>query len=139
MAELQPGLTGEMTVEVTSENTTRHLSGIQVFTTPHLVALMERTCMGIIQPRLGEGESSVGVGINMRHLAATPIGMKVTCRARLTEVKKRILTFEVEAFDDHEKVGEGTHWRAIVNIDEVAARVQRKAGLLASGGVQPPV
>jgi predicted thioesterase len=124
-------MTGEMTVEVTGENTTRHLSGVQVFTTPHLVALMERTCMRVLEPHYGENESSVGVGINMRHLAATPIGMKVTCRCRVAEVKRRIVAFEVEAFDDQEKVGEGTHWRAVVNVDEVATRVQRKAGLRA--------
>lgn len=129
MAALQIGITAELSVEVTDDNTTRHLSGVSVFTTPNLVALMERTCMRALEPQLGEGEATVGVGINMRHLAATPIGMTVTCRCNLTEVKRRILTFSVEAFDDQEKVGEGTHWRAIVDVNEVAARVRRKAGL----------
>lgn len=129
MPDVQPGMTGELSIKVTNENTTRHLSGVQVFTTPNMVALMERTCMSVMNPLLGDGESSVGVGINMRHLAATPIGFAVTCRCRVAEVKRRIVTFEVEAFDDQEKVGEGTHWRAVVKVDEVASRVRRKAGL----------
>ncbi|MHB1004147.1 MAG: thioesterase family protein [Chloroflexota bacterium] len=130
MADVQPGLTAELSEEVTDANSTRHLSGVQVFTTPHLVALLEHTCMKAIAPYFAEGESSVGAGINMKHLAGTPKGMTVRATCRLIEVKKgRMLTFTVEAYDDQDKVAEGTHWRAIVRTDEVAAKMRRKAGL----------
>ena len=130
MVNVEPGLTGELSVDITDENTTRHLSGVRVFTTPHLVALLEHTCMKAIEPYFEDGESSVGIGINMRHLAGTPKGVKVRATCRSVEVKKgRILTFAVEAYDDQEKVADGTHWRAIVQMDEVATRMRRKAGL----------
>ncbi|MHB1132883.1 MAG: thioesterase family protein [Chloroflexota bacterium] len=127
MANIQPGLTGESSVEVTEENSTVHLGDVRVFTTPDLIRLLERTCLRSVVPYLELGEATVGVGVNMRHLAATPVGMQVTARSRLTEVKGHILTFAVEAHDPQEKVAEGTHWRAVVRVDEVAARLRRKA------------
>ena len=127
MGRIEPGITGEGSVEVSEANSTRHLGEVKVFTTPNLIGLLERTCMQSVLPYLEEGEATVGVGVNMRHLAATPLGMSVSARSRLTQVKGRVLTFAVEAFDDREKVAEGTHWRAIVRIDEVAERLRRKA------------
>lgn len=129
MSEIKPGLSAELSVKVSEDSATRHVSGVSVFTTPHLIGLLERTCMAAVQPWLGEGESTVGIGINMRHLAATPVGMTVTAKCRLEEVKRRVLVFAVEAYDEVEKVAEGTHWRAIVKPEEIAEKMRRKAGL----------
>ncbi|MHB1416554.1 MAG: thioesterase family protein [Chloroflexota bacterium] len=127
MAEIKPGLTGEAAVEVTEANSTRHLGDVRVFTTPNLVGLLELACLTTVRPYLSEGQATVGVGINIRHLAATPVGMDVKATCELTEVKGRVLAFKVEAHDAREKIAEGTHWRAIVNIDEVVARIRAKA------------
>jgi predicted thioesterase len=70
---------------------------------------------------------SVGVNLNVSHLAATPVGMRVTARAELVAVDGRKLTFKVEAHDEREKIGEGTHTRAIINLDRFMARVHEKA------------
>ncbi len=127
MSELRVGLEAELCELVDERNSTSHLSGEQVYTTPHLIAQMEHTCMKSVHPLLPEGQATVGVGINMRHLAGSPRGMTVRCKSVLVEVKRRILQFEVEAWDEFDKVGEGTHWRAIVNLEEAAARTRDKA------------
>lgn len=127
MSELAPGVTGERTIEVTDANSTEHIPGLRVFATPFLVQLLERTCLTSVQPYLAEGETTVGTGIDIRHMAGTPQGMKVTAKSVLTEVKGRKLVFKVEAFDEMEKVAEGTHWRAVVKIADVAERMQKKA------------
>ena len=129
MAEIKPGITGELSTRVTEENSTRHLSGVQVFATPYLIALLEHVCLNSVQPLLSEGQSTVGIGVNIRHLAGTPVGMAVTATCRLTEVKRNVLVFAVEAHDDVEKVAEGTHYRAIVNTAEMEEKMRRKAGL----------
>lgn len=127
MGRIEPGITGEGSVEVTDANSTRHLGEVKVFTTPNLISLLEGICMRSVLSSLQEGEATVGVGVNVRHLAATPWGMTVSATSRLTQVKGKVLTFVVEAYDDREKVAEGTHWRAIVMVDEVAERLRRKA------------
>jgi fluoroacetyl-CoA thioesterase len=126
MSPLEPGIAGEGSVRVTPENSTRHLGDIAVFTTPNLVQLLEGACMRSVAPLLAAGEATVGVGINLRHLAATPVGMTVIASSKLTAVKGRVLTFAVEAHDQREKVAEGTHWRAVVKVTEVAERLRRK-------------
>jgi fluoroacetyl-CoA thioesterase len=70
---------------------------------------------------------SVGVNLNVSHLAATPVEMRVTARAELVAVDGRRLTFKVEAYDEREKIGEGTHVRAIINLDRFMARLDAKA------------
>ena len=70
---------------------------------------------------------SVGVNLNVTHLAATPVGMQVTARAELVAVEGRWLTFKVEAHDEKEKIGEGTHTRAIINLDRFMAKAREKA------------
>lgn len=127
LAEIPEGIVGELNVKVTEENSTRHLGDVKVFTTPNLIALMERCCMRAVEPYLAEGEATVGAGLNVKHLAGTPIGMTVTARCRLAEVKGRVLVFEVEAHDDVETVSQGKHWRAVVKVAEVAERLRHKA------------
>jgi len=116
MAELQPGIIGEQRVLVTEDNTAgAHGSGaVPVFSTPALVALMEKTARLSVQPFLEPGQTTVGTRVDIRHLAATPVGTTVTARSELTAVEGKKLVFKVEAWDGVETVGAGTHERYIV-------------------------
>ena len=129
MADLHPGLVGEAALVVEATHTARHLrsGGVEVLATPMMVALMEEAARTLIDPKLEPGQMSVGTNLHVSHLAATPIGMRVTARAELVAVDGRKLTFRVEAFDEREKIGEGSHSRAIINVDRFMARVQEKA------------
>jgi fluoroacetyl-CoA thioesterase len=99
-----------------------------VLSTPQLVGGLERTARNAVLPLLNPGHDTVGTHVQVSHLAATPMGMNVRFRAEITSVEDRRVNFKIEAFDDVEKVAEGTHQRAIVNVDRFAARVQAKAG-----------
>jgi fluoroacetyl-CoA thioesterase len=81
-----------------------------------------------VDPLLPPGQLTVGYSLDIRHIAATPLGMKVTARAELTAVDGRMLTFKVEAFDEREKIGEGTHIRAVISLDRFSARLAAKKG-----------
>ncbi len=85
------------------------------------------TARNSVKPLLPEGFDTVGARVDVRHLAATPMGLHVTFRSELTAREDRRLFFRVEAFDDKEKVGEGMHERAIINVAKFASRVQAKA------------
>jgi fluoroacetyl-CoA thioesterase len=100
--------------------------GPHVLSTPSLVNWMELTCRENILPLLGPGEDSVGVSVDIKHLAATPMGMSVRVISRLTRVEGRVFTFEIEAYDEAEKVGEATHQRASVLVSKFAGRVAAK-------------
>jgi fluoroacetyl-CoA thioesterase len=130
MAKLAPGLTGEKTITVRPEHTARHLGsgGVEVFATPSMVALMEEAALGAVDPLLPTGELTVGYSLDVRHLAATPLGMTVTAHATLTAVDGRMLTFAVEAFDARERIGEGTHVRAVISLDRFSAKLTAKRG-----------
>lgn len=97
-----------------------------VLATPMLIAWMEMTSRENLKPLLEPGEDTVGVRVHIRHLAATPVGMKVRVVSRLVKVEGRIYTLEVEAFDEVEKVGEAEHDRAVVNVAKFSARVVSK-------------
>ena len=133
VGELHPGLEGEAQVEVQEGNTARHLGSgnVQVFATPEMIRLMEMACVAAVDHLLPKGYRTVGIGINVRHLAATPIGMRVTARAKLLQAEGKRLTFQVEAHDDVEKIGEGTHWRAIIEVEKFRERAERKRELIA--------
>lgn len=119
MQPVQPGITAEMTITTTPEMGITHLGkdAPSFFSTPSMIGLMEQTAIKAITPYLDPGEQTVGVQVNVSHIAATPIGMQVTARVRLLEVKGRRLVFAVEAYNEKEKIGEGTHERAVINID----------------------
>jgi len=123
-----PGLTGEYPVQVVPENTAQHLGSgsVSVFATPELVRSMERASVRAVDPLLPEGYRTVGTHVDVRHLAATPVGMTIRARAELIEVDGRRLTFRVEAFDDVEKIGEGTHERMIIDVAKFGQRVSGK-------------
>jgi len=130
MAKLAPGLVGEATLVVEEKHTARHLGsgGVNVLATPIMIALMEEAGRNAVEPLLEPGQLTVGAVLDVKHLAPTPLGMQVTARAELLAVDGRMLTFHVEAHDDREKVGEGTHVRAIINLDRFLARVKAKTG-----------
>lgn len=123
------GLTGEATITVVPEVTARHLGSgtVAVFATPEMVRLMERAAVNALAPRLAPGQQSVGVMVNVRHLAATPIGATVTARAELIGVENRRLLFKVSAHDGIDLIGEGTHERALIDLARFEARVNAKA------------
>ncbi len=129
MAELVPGLIGEATLVVEEKHTARHLGsgGVNVLATPIMITLMEEAGRNAVEPLLEAGQLTVGAELHIKHLAPTPMGMKVTAHAELLAVDGRMLTFRVEARDEREKVGEGMHVRAIINLEKFLARVQAKA------------
>jgi fluoroacetyl-CoA thioesterase len=128
MHELEPGMSGEAEREVTEELTAaRWGSGlVPVLGTPALVGLMEQAAVVALQGRLPDGRTSVGIRIDVQHLAATPVGMRVRARAELLAVDGRLLTFHVEAWDEVEKVGAATHERIVVDESRFLERVEGK-------------
>lgn len=96
--------------------------------TPRLIGLMEQASRDAVQPYLPEGQDTVGVEVNVRHLAPTPLGGRVTATAELVSVEGNRLTFRVEARDDVEQVAQGTHVRAIVDLDRFQKRLRAKSG-----------
>lgn len=119
------GLTGKQSVMVTLSSTAKVVGSgeADVFATPTMIALMEKTAFMSVKPWLEEGQTTVGTLINVKHLSATPVGMEVSCETKLIAVDGKRLTFEVKAFDKGGCIGEGLHERFIVN----AERFQEKA------------
>jgi predicted thioesterase len=122
------GVTREETEKVTSEIAIDFLGieGARVLSTPNLILGMERTSRNLVFPLLDPGYDTVGTHVNVYHLAATPMGMNATYRAEVMSVEERRVNFKVEAFDEKQKIGEGTHQRAIVNVARFAAKMQEK-------------
>lgn len=104
------------------------VEGARVLATPWLIMFLERNCRNLLLDYLEEGYDSVGSEVNVKHLAATPIGMAVTFRAEIMSADDRRVMFRVEAEDEKEKVSEGTHERFVVNVNRFASRVQAKSG-----------
>jgi len=100
-----------------------------VLSTPHLIALMENAAQTALTPYLEPGQSTVGTHIDIRHLAATPVGMAVRVRAEVTEVALPRVSFRVEAWDDVEKIAAGEHERFVIDNARFMARVARKRGV----------
>jgi predicted thioesterase len=122
------GLTGEAAVTVSPEVTARHMGSgaVSVFATPEMVRLMERAAVNGLAPFLAPGQQSVGTMVNVKHLAATPLGATVTARAELVEQNGRRLLFRVSAHDGTDLIGEGTHERALIDLARFEARVNAK-------------
>ena len=129
MDELTPGLTGTVEAIVTEADTAARLGSglVPVLGTPALVGLMECAAVQSLAGRLPPGRTSVGGRIDVRHLAPTPVGMRVGARAELSKVEGRRLVFQVEAWDEVERIGEATHERFIVGVERFVASAQAKA------------
>jgi predicted thioesterase len=113
---LEPGAVHEVSRIVTHELTADAMGnrGVMVLATPHVVGLLENAAAGLIHPTLPAGAGTVGTMIEMRHLAATPVGMAVRAKATLLESDGRRFLFQVEAWDAKEKIAEGRHERFVV-------------------------
>ncbi len=131
MPALTIGLTGTASLTVSDEHTAAALGSgnVPVFSTPRLVALVEEAAVNALRGHLEAGQTSVGTWIDLAHLAATPIGGAVRAEARLVAVNGRELTFDVIAFDETEKIGEGRHRRAIVDEQRFLERVGKKSAV----------
>ena len=125
---LQTGIKGKQTVVVTPAQTAAYYGSgaLEVFATPAMVALLEETAWRSVQPYLEEGQATVGTRVDIRHLAATPLGGKVTCESELVEVDRRRLVFKVEVFDEKTKVGEGIHERFVIQSEKFLAAAKAK-------------
>jgi fluoroacetyl-CoA thioesterase len=127
--QLKQGMTGEAVTIVTHENTAAAIGagGVEVFGTPMLIALMENASWKAVADVLDEGYVTVGTHVNISHLAATPLGQQVRASAELVEIDNRRLVFNVIAYDERQKVGEGQHERTIVNLERFLARLKAQS------------
>ena len=124
MKDIPMGMKGTYKVDVTAENTASRVrsGGVPTFSTPSMVAGMECCCANSILPYLDEGQGSVGIRIEVKHMASTPIGMHVRFESELTLQDRRRLVFTVKAFDEIEQVGEGVHERFVIDTDRFLAK-----------------
>ena len=123
---LKEGVKGTQEIMVTEENTAKVMGSgaLDVFATPAMIALMEKTAWESVH--LEEGSGTVGTLMNVKHVAASPVGMKITCETELTKVDGRALTFSVKAFDEAGLIGEGEHERFIVYNEKFQAKADAK-------------
>jgi predicted thioesterase len=126
---IAPGLVGEVEIVVQPADTADALGnpGVHVLATPRLVALLEQAAIRAVAPHLPPGAGTVGTRIDVRHLAATPVGMRARVRATLREVDGRRLVFDVTGQDDDERIVEGTHERFQITQAKFLERIARKA------------
>ena len=127
--DVKPGATAEVEMTVTPDHTADAMGnkGVMVLATPHLIGLLENTAITVLHPHLPTGAGSVGTMVEMRHLAATPVGMKVRAKATLLETDGNRFVFQVEAHDEVEKVAEGKHMRYVVpDLQRFLARAMKK-------------
>ena len=125
---METGIKGTRTVVVTDEMTAEHVGSgmLPVYATPEMIALVENVASNSVGPYLEEGTGTVGTKINMDHVSATPVGMKVTVETELTEVDRRRLVFSVKAYDEAGLIGEGTHERFIIQNEKFLGKAQAK-------------
>lgn len=126
--DMVPGLAGKSEMIVKDEDLVRQLGNIpvDVLSTPRLVQLLEAAAINAIQDFIPTNQVSLGTEVKIKHLSATPLGMKVTANALLKKVDKNRLFFLVDAFDEREKVAEGEHERVLVSKDRFLQKVEKK-------------
>ncbi|MEY8369030.1 thioesterase family protein [Anaerovoracaceae bacterium 42-11] len=125
---LEKGIKGLQQVKVTADNTALAMGSgtLEVFATPSMIALMEKTAWKSVAPYLEEGEGTVGTQLDVAHLSATPLDMTVRCESELVEVDGRKLVFKVSAYDEAGLIGEGTHERFIVKNEKFQSKANGK-------------
>jgi len=126
--DLHPGMTGTAELVVGEEHTAPSIGSgrVHVLATPVMINLMEAAALDAIEDSLPEGTQSLGTHLNVRHIAATPVGMKVRALAEVTAVNGRNVRFAVTVKDEVDLIGDGTHERVVVNVAKFDQRVQRK-------------
>ena len=125
---LKEGMKNTLEIEVEQKHTAEAFGSgsVKVLATPMMIALMEKAALKAVQPALPEGYTTVGISLNVNHIAATPVGMKVFSSAELVKVENKKLTFKVEAFDEKDKIGEGIHERYIIETDKFLKKTEGK-------------
>jgi fluoroacetyl-CoA thioesterase len=128
LTALKEGLTGTAAITVGEEHTAPRVGSgkVRVLATPVMINMMEAAALDAIEGLLPPGHQSLGTHLNVGHYAATPVGMGLRASAVVTKIDGRTVDFRVEAFDDKERVGDGTHTRVVVNVARFDQRVQRK-------------
>ncbi|MBP3816037.1 MAG: thioesterase family protein [Firmicutes bacterium] len=126
--EITKGIKGRKEYIVTKELTAAAVGSglLEVYGTPYMIALMEETCHTSIGQFLEEGQGTVGISLEIKHTAATPVGMKVWCESQLVEVDGKRLVFKVQAFDQVGPIGEGTHQRFIIDNEKFLEKTNSK-------------
>ena len=126
--QLKPGLVGQAALVVAEEHTAPRVGSgrVHVLATPVMINLIEAAALAAIEHLLPAGYQSLGTHLDVRHLAATPVGMKVTATAEVTRVDGRTVFFRVNARDEIDLIGDGSHERVVVNVAKFDLRVQRK-------------
>ncbi len=126
---VETGIKGRREQTVTPEMSAARVGSglVEVFATPMMVALVEQTCLESVLPHLEDGQGTVGTLVNISHVAATPIGMRVWCESELVEVDRRRLVFRVKAYDECGLIGEGTHERFIIDTAKFMEKIKAKS------------
>ncbi len=130
---METGIKCREEVTVTPELTAESIGSgtVPVFATPMMISLVEKACRCSVEPYLDEGQTTVGTLVNVAHLAATPVGMRVWCETELVEIDRRRLVFRVTVRDDAGLVGEGTHERFIIDSDRFVKKAEARGCTLA--------
>jgi fluoroacetyl-CoA thioesterase len=128
LARLKPGLTGSAEIVVGPEHTAPFVGSgrIAVLATPVMINLIEAAALAAIEHLLPQGHQSLGIHLDVSHTAATPVGVRVSATAEVVNLEGRTVTFRVEARDEFEPIGGGTHQRIVVSVARFDERVQRK-------------
>ncbi|MBQ6372443.1 MAG: thioesterase family protein [Oscillospiraceae bacterium] len=129
---LETGIKGCGEITVTPELTAKRFGSgaLEVYATPAMIALAEETALKSVADRLEPGQGTVGTRVDIAHLAATPLGMKVRCETELIEIDRRRLVFSVAVYDEADKVAEGTHERFIIDNEKFMKKAETKARLI---------
>ena len=128
--DIKPGATAEIGLTVTEDKTAHAMGnrGVHVFATPYVIGLLEDAAGAVMRPHYPPRGGSVGTMVEMKHLAATPVGMKVRAKATLLESDGKRYLFSVEAWDEKEKIAEGRHERFVVpDMERFLARAMKKS------------
>ncbi|MGA8050566.1 MAG: thioesterase family protein [Burkholderiales bacterium] len=127
-AALKPGLVGHAELIVGEQHTAPRVGSgkVHVLATPVMINLFEAAALAACEHLLPAGYQSLGTLLEVRHIAATPVGMKVVATAEVTKVEGRTISFRLEARDERELIGDGSHERVVVNVEKFDQRVQRK-------------
>jgi predicted thioesterase len=128
LASIRPGLVGRAELTVGEEHTAPRVGSgkVHVLATPVMINLFEAAALAACEHLLPAGFQSLGTVLEVRHIAATPVGMKVVATAEVTGVEGRTIRFRLEARDERELIGDGRHERVVVNVAKFDERVQRK-------------
>ena len=131
MKSIPVGATGSFSLVVTPDHLANHFKDVTlppVLATPVMIMVMENAALNAIKPFLDAGESALGTRVDVRHLAATPAGRRVTGEATVTKVDGRRIEFSIRAADGSEEIGVGTHERTVIQLARLSDRLRAKFG-----------